>query len=461
MSFQTPKSGFSPVRNFDTPLYIPVEQDLSQPLIQLLGLEDDFFDELAELKQQAAVRTLYSVLEEKAHPMSDLDQQDAFEIFRYILTHELDQVAFSVKGSDLYRTIIAEIPNCLLTSKEKIELGVLLLREGTFNLDKNLFLSSTEIQEVRKQYQLEIDKRFPKANLPHDFEKLKELAHTFFSGARRVPANQHHMVLVGLLYAQDPDLEAITYVMQKYLDEQHQYFYKHGTFVVDQATRKKSINESYSLQRVRQSKSVTVLHPGGESSIQVFLDGNISGAHVDDEKPGLLVYVRASVGDKRMAKSAQAIAARNMDFPAFLELRMSPGQVEYDERTGQSRICSDSMIESYKIKPVQPYIRSPSIDAIEHLYADRPDLVSRIFRSIQHPIQVENPVDPVRRVLFPATDEESKAPKNDVLKTEQTSTTDKDFLQFVFKCLVGLILIKLTLQFFSYLRSKMNAEWFS
>ena len=457
MALQTPKSGHLSEINFESTFLFTSEIDTMQSLVQLLKLEEERFRNLDLHEQGSTITTLYRALKIGSYSLADLEEvEDAIDILHFVLSSDFQNVALLAKHKDVFEKILAQIPKCTLTRDQKIELAVaILIREGTSGLDSRMALDFSERKEVLQRYEAELNKTFPNVILSQDFEKLKALAHAFFSGPRKVPGSQHHMVLVGLLYARDPDLEAITFVMQKYLIEQRTHFSKHGIFLLNQSADAPKLSSYHTLAQIRYNdRSVMAFHPGGAQSINAFLKRKISGAQIDDESPGLLVYLFTSVADPKMVETAQVTAAQNMDFPAFLELDIKPDQVGYDECMREYRIYPDSEFNSFKIKPMQPHIRSPSMEAIQRLYSDRSDLVKRIFDSIQNPVTIQNPKDRVRRVLFQDDDSSSSNEDVDLIRSPPKHQNDKNFLLFIFKCLIGLFAIKLCIQLFFYLHSK-------
>ncbi|WP_420421375.1 hypothetical protein [Simkania sp.] len=181
----------------------------------------------------------------------------------------------------------------------------------------------------------------------------------------------------------------------------------------------------------------------------------MSGVDIDDEEPGILVYPLASVGDDQLVRKAQQIAAQNMDFPAFLKIsHIKTKEINFDVERRECRIYPSVNLdeEDYEIVPLQPRVNTPAKERLARFYTH--EYAARIFQSLQNPIQVENPKDPVRRVLFPADDQEEKA----VPDEGTTTQNDKQFLYFIFKCIVGLFILKIGFHIFEYFRTKFSHE---
>lgn len=448
--YETPRFGGGPSRVIYS--HRPPEPN---SLAELIGLEECAFKELTKLQKGQVIGNLSRALEENKFPFTDLKADDQFHILDFIFSHEDENISLFLKTEAVHEQFKSLVPRLHLVRVQKVQLAVqIMISKGEDAVRTCDFLSHGEKQEASTKYHEQLKKEFPNAIVPSDFEEIKEFAFNRFSGARKVPTSVHHFVLVGLLYAKNPDIELIQLVASKYLLEQQAYFSKHGFSRVVVEQEEPVVSFDYS--RCRPGRhTVNALHPGGVYASTSFLSGVISGADIDDDKPGLCVYPIASVADERLIRRAQVVAAQNMDFPAFLKIsHLLTKEIDYNERTGECRIYSSVELDEdeYEIVPLQPHVNCPSKERLERWYSSK--YAEHIYQSLNNPIQIESPKDPVRRVLFPDAEVED----TQTLEPSSARENDKHFLYFIFKCLLGLFFLKIGFHIFEYFSAKFSAE---
>lgn len=456
MSLQTPK--LDPSNQARPAPITPPVYDPKTPLDHLIGVQHSYFSDLdSRLKEKAAI-ALYHALNQKSHSLDQLTySEDVFELLCYVARHDVSDPCCLVSAEQVYQTVMRQIPDCSLTSAQKIALAVCIAkREGATHLNQRITLSSSERTQVLQDFSADLDTAlvFQQAEIPQDFEQIKRLAHRLFSGPRAVPSSQHHNILMNLLYAKEPDLEAITYVMKKYLTAQRDHFYHHGTHSLLRRVSPLSISYRCSLAAQGGERTMAFLHPGGVESIRTFLEGEADGCGIDDNFPGLLIYQRASVEKPAVIQAAQQIAARNADFPALLKVHVKAKNVYFDPQTGYCRLNPGAEIgEDVTVLPVQPEVKQVSDWTIRSHYSDRPDLAERIITNIQERVAIQNPKDRVRRRLnFGGEESEPSSPPPKVppplQKEEEPSPSTWTWGQvavFALKCFAGLFILKFTL----------------
>ncbi|CCB88257.1 hypothetical protein [Simkania negevensis] len=446
--YETPR----PSRNFSPE--IP-ERVLGEIQTDLTRLKDTSFSDLDEYQKQQVILSLYHNIKANQGFFTDLDPDDQYDILIYLFTYELEFISIRLETStaqDFFKSLI-QFSN--LSSQQKIEIALqIMISHGKESIRKCDFLTHTEQVQASTQFHENASKVFPNDMVPDEIEEIRQFAFEHFSGPRKVPTSQHHYVLIGLLYANEPDIEAIKYVANKYFQEQYQHFTNFGFSRVVREVEIPSIRWDYSHYRPGR-RTISALHPGGFYSSQYFLKDVISGIDIDDEEVGIQVFPLASVGDENLVRRAQQIAAQNMDFPAFLKIsHIQTKEISYDQHSRECRIYSTVDLDEhdYEIIPLQPRVNSFARERLERLYSS--EYADRIYHSLKNPIQIENPKDPVRRVLFPSSEEEKKP----VSDKSPTIENDKHFMYFIFKCLLCLLIFKIGFQIFAYFRSKFSHE---
>ena len=448
--YETPRYG-APGRRASYSYHPPEPKSLEE----LIGLEECAFKELSKIQKQQVVANLFRALDENTFPFTDLQTDDQFQILDFIFSFEEEYISFFLETPTVQQKFLHLVSRQHLGRVQAVKLALqIMISKGIDAVRTCDFLTYGEKQEARTKYYEQLKKVFPNAIVPSEFEEIKEFAFNRFSGARKVPASMHHYVLVGLLYAKNPDIELIQLVATKYLLEQQDYFSKKGFSRVVREQEEPVVSSDYSRHRAGK-RMVSALHPGGFYASISFLSGDISGVDIDDEKPGLRVYPIASVADERLVRRAQAVAAQNMDFPAFLKIsHVLTNQIDYNTQTGECRIYPSVELEEddFEIVPLQPRVNCPSKERLERWYSSK--YAERLYQSLKHPISIENPKDPVRRVLFPDAEEEVTQP----MEPSSASENDKHFLYFIFKCLLGLFFLKIGFHIFEYFRAKFSTE---
>ncbi|WP_420421376.1 hypothetical protein [Simkania sp.] len=198
---------------------------LDETLEQQIGLEESYFYDLDDYKKQQVITSLYRAIKENQHSFTDLDHDDQYEILIYLFTYQEEVLSISLETStaqDFFKPLISSLP---LRKEQKIQIALeIMISHGKDAVNQCDFLTYSERVEASTLFQdTVVCHVFPNVTFPSEIDEIRELAFRCFSGPKRVLTSLHHYVLVGLLYANEPDIEAIRYVAHKYLDTQRKH----------------------------------------------------------------------------------------------------------------------------------------------------------------------------------------------------------------------------------------------